>query len=260
MKTKNILTFILVVLCTSIGITYAKTMAVDQSFKVKAGGTLYLDSDSGSVEVESHSAKTVIVEVQKWGENEEDFEVTVEQDGNDIKIEGDQKGSGSYWGRNAQVRYLIKVPSQYNVDVKTGGGSIEISDLNGVVEARTSGGSISLGKINGDVDVKTSGGSIRVDDVVGNIDAHTSGGSIRATISKQPTQDSKLTTSGGSITAYLAEGIAVDLNASTSGGRVKSEFDVVGKVKKTSIKGEINGGGPDLYLRTSGGSVKIKKT
>jgi hypothetical protein len=67
-----------------------------------------------------------------------------------------------------------------------------------------------------------------------------------------------LTTSGGSVTAYLANDIAVDLDASTSGGRVKSDFMVVGKIKKTSIKGTINGGGPDLKLKTSGGSVRIK--
>ncbi|MDO6695812.1 hypothetical protein Q4574_21125 [Aliiglaciecola sp. 3_MG-2023] len=78
-------------------------------------------------------------------------------------------------------------------------------------------------------------------------------------MTKQPNKDAELSTSGGSITAYLLDTLAIDIDASTSGGRVRSEFDVDGRVKKQSIRGEINGGGPTLELHTSGGSVSIKK-
>jgi len=57
---------------------------------------------------------------------------------------------------------------------------------------------------------------------------------------------------------YLVPSVALDLYAKTSGGRVSSEFDVSGSVKKTKIEGEINGGGPKLFLKTSGGSVRVK--
>lgn len=241
----------------ALGLTQASTDTVEKSFSVDSGGTLYIDSDSGAIDIETHGSDVVEVRVDKRGTNADDFTVTFEQDGADVKIDGD-KDNG--WGNHSlNVRYVIKVPKSYNLDLKTGGGSIDIEDLNGKVEAYTSGGSIELGQINGDVDVKTSGGSISVEDVAGNIDAHTSGGSIKAKISKQLTDDCKLTTSGGSIVAYLTPSIAVDLNASTSGGRVKSDFDVDGKVKKNRIRGSINGGGPELTLKTSGGSVSIKE-
>lgn len=241
-----------------ISIGHATPNQAEYNFNVQPGGTLHIDSDSGSVEVESHSKNTVEVQMEKKGSNSDDFEVNVTQNGNDVKVVGERKGS-RFSSYSLNVRYTIKVPSNYNMQIETGGGSIELSDLTGRVDARTSGGSIELGRIIGDVDVKTSGGSIRVDDVAGNIDAHTSGGSIRATISKQPSEDSRLSTSGGSVTAYLAKEIAVDVNASTSGGRVKSDFDVDGTVKKTRITGKINGGGPKLTLKTSGGSVRIKE-
>ena len=114
-----------------------------------------------------------------------------------------------------------------------------------------------MGNIKGDVEAHTSGGSITSEDIEGNINAHTSGGSIRVTMTKQITEDASLTTSGGSIVANLNDDIKIDIDASTSGGRVRSEFDVDGRVKKQSIRGEINGGGPRLKLRTSGGSVRI---
>lgn len=237
--------------------SFADTEKLEKTFSVESGGTLSLDSDSGSVDVVSHNQKTVDVVVYIKGPDAEDFDIKFEQDGNDVSVEGDRSGGwGSY---RTNIRYEIKVPKEYDIDIRTGGGSIEIENLVGKVEAYTSGGSIKLGEITGDVDVKTSGGSIKVEEVAGNIDAHTSGGSIKAKLSKQPTEDCRLTTSGGSVRAYLASDIAVDLNASTSGGRVSTEFDINGTVKKNKIRGEINGGGPKLTLKTSGGSVSIDK-
>lgn len=240
-----------------VGTSQAEPQKMAESFDVKSGGTLYLSSDAGSIEVESHNRDTVEINVEKKGRDADDFEVEFAQDGNDVRVTGERnRGFGSF---KMSARFIVKIPENYNVELKTGGGSIELSDLKGTVDADTSGGSITLGRIEGDVRVETSGGSIRVEEVAGNIDAHTSGGSIKAKISRQPTEDCRLTTSCGSVTAYLSPNIAVDLEASTSGGRVSSEFDVNGSFKKRRISGTINGGGPKLVLKTSGGSVSVKE-
>jgi hypothetical protein len=257
MKNISIIVGVSLIAIASIALTQAKTDLTERSFAVKQGGTFFIDTESGSIEVESHSSDTVDVRVEKKGKKSEDFEVTFSQDGNNVRVVGEQAGN-RFWGSSG-ANFIVKVPQQYNVDLKTSGGSISLSSLEGKVDAYTSGGSIKLGRIIGDVDVKTSGGSIRVEEVAGEINAHTSGGSIKVSISKQPLKDSRLTTSGGSVSAYLLPSIEVDLVASTSGGRVNSAFDVNGKVSKTSIKGEINGGGPRLTLKTSGGSVNVKK-
>lgn len=52
----------------------------------------------------------------------------------------------------------------------------------------------------------------------------------------------------------------VNVRASMSGGRVNSDFAVDGEITKRRIEGKINGGGSKLVLRTSGGSVKLKKS
>lgn len=237
----------------------AKT--IEKSFDVGSGGMLKLETNTGSIKVDTHSENVVNVIVEIEGEDEDKVDVKFDASGNNVTVIGERERSGSgFWGNNhVRVRYRVTVPAEYNLDVETAGGSIKIEDLTGNVDAHTSGGSISLGQIDGLVDVHTSGGSIKVDEVTGTIKAHTSGGSITAKISKQPDGDSKLSTSGGSVVAYLAEDIAVDLTARTSGGRVRSEFDVNGEVSKKSIRGTINGGGPKLVLKTSGGSVRVKK-
>ncbi|MCB9211336.1 MAG: hypothetical protein H6610_04615 [Ignavibacteriales bacterium] len=195
------------------------------------------------------------------------------------------------------VKFEITVPEKYNVDLNTSGGGIQVDDLIGWVEAntsgggltfgnitgdingKTSGGGITVGKCDGDIDIKTSGGGIdinkckgsvkantsgggiKVKEVYGTINASTSGGSVFASILEQPMENCSLTTSGGGITVKLADNIKVDLDAKTSGGSVNTDFPITiqGKVERSKLEGVINGGGPDLYLRSSGGSINIEK-
>ncbi len=166
---------------------------------------------------------------------------------------------GPVWGRTSGGSVTLD-GCKGIADVKTSGGSIYIGEVDGNVQAFTSGGSIKIVRARGEVMAKTSGGSIKVDEVTGAVDAATSGGNIKVYISAQPQRDCKLRTSGGSIYAYIADGIKLDLEASTSGGHVETEFPVTvqGKISKSSLRAKINGGGPLLILKTSGGSIYLK--
>jgi hypothetical protein len=235
----------------------AKT--IEKIFDVSSGGTLKIEADVGSIDIDTHSKNTVLVEVDIEGKYEDNMEVNFENSSDLVAIEGSwNKSNSSHHGR-MRVNYKVTLPESFNIDVNTRGGSIEIEDLKGKVDAHTSGGSISLEDVQGNIDINTSGGSINLENIIGPVDAHTSGGSIKLKMLENPTQDSKLKTSGGSITAYLSKDTAVNLVAKTSGGRVSSEFDIDGKVKKQSIDGLINGGGSKLVLKTSGGNVRIKR-
>ena len=86
------------------------------------------------------------------------------------------------------------------------------------------------------------------------------GGNGSATITRQPSGDCRLSTSAGTVTVTLAEGIAVDVDARTSIGGVSSDFSIDGTVGRNSIRGSINGGGPELHLRTSAGSIRIRRS
>jgi DUF4097 and DUF4098 domain-containing protein YvlB len=164
--------------------------------------------------------------------------------------------TGSVWGRTSGGSISLDGCSG-DADINTSGGSIHIGDVDGEVKAHTSGGSIEIGRARASVDADTSGGSIRVKEVMGPISASTSGGSVSAYISEQPSSDCRLTTSGGGITVYLADDVAVDISAHAS-SKVNCDLDLSDSHRsKRSISGKLNGGGPELYLRTSGGSVSI---
>ena len=146
-------------------------------------------------------------------------------------------------------------------ELHTAGGSITARDVQGSVEAETSGGSITVENAEGDVEAETSGGSIRLTGIHGTANAETSGGSITAELMKAPDGPMNLETSAGSITLRLTEDTRIDIDAKASGGRVRTDLDIdrEGEESKTKLKGELNGGGPLVTLRTSAGSIKIMK-
>jgi hypothetical protein len=192
-----------------------------------------------------------------------------------------------------RVDFAVEVPRTYPVDLRTSGGSLDVRSLNAWVRGKTSGGSIHVqdvvGAVNahtsgggvsaerlsgsaslstsggsidatdstGDLDLRTSGGGIRVENDNGKVDAHTSGGSIRADL--RTNAGITLETSGGGITLLLPQSTHASIDAETSGGDVTSDLPVTttGTVGGNHLHGTIGGGGPPVYLRTSGGSIRI---
>ena len=296
---------------------------IHRNFNVRPGGTITIDADVGDIKVTSGAANVSVDVIRRAKTSSQsrandlfkDLDLNFAQEGNDVRIRAryEQPTSWFHWNNDLDVRFVVNVPSQYNVNLKTSGGDITVSDLNGQAKVSTSGGDVSLGHIAGAVDahtsggdvsmagsqtnaiLSTSGGDIKVDDAAGSlnvktsggsidirrvqadlkahtsggsieigdaggmIDASTSGGSIRARLSRQPRGDSRLSTSGGGITVSVASNVALDIDAHTSGGDVASDVPVtiLGKQDDSSLNGKLNGGGPKLVLRSSGGDIRL---
>ncbi len=287
-----------------------------RTFNVAPGGTLTIDADVGNIQV-SPGAGGVTVDVFQRGRSESNFEVTLDQQANDVIVRArDHRASRWFnWRNDLEVKFAVTVPSRYNLqlntsggdigvgdlqgdvhcktsggtiraghitgpveartsggdvsvdaatgklDLHTSGGSIRIGDAAGSVQAKTSGGSIDVRRAGGDLYARTSGGGITIDEALGAVDAQTSGGSIRVRLTQQPRADSRLSTSGGSITVSMAPSVALDVDAHTSGGDVDTDIPVtlLGRQSDSSLEGKINGGGPKLVLRSSGGGIRLRK-
>jgi len=196
-----------------------------------------------------------------------------------------------------EVEYRVSVPERLSADVETSGGAISVSGLSGRVNARTSGGGITLtgdkgnavlhtsggsirmADVAGDIDAstsggpisivrnagrvkaRTSGGGIEIRDATGSVDASTSGGGVSASLLGQPKEECRLNTSGGSIHVSLSKDIRADLDASSSGGGVWTDFPVPRSDDRhpRELHARLNGGGPRLYLHTSGGGITVRR-
>jgi hypothetical protein len=281
---------------------------VRKSFQVRPGGALFLDSDLGSVEIRTQDGDRVDVLVIKKSRRPGDkkildeFVVRMDQKGRDVEIRGDfiRKGLSrlfSRLGNRLRVSYVITVPREYDLELRTTGGGIDVEPIQGDVMARSTGGSlhfetvtgnltarstgggitcravegdadlgttgggIETGPIRGSIKAHTTGGSIRIREAGGFIRAKTTGGSIRAGFAGQPERDCYLQTTGGGITLFLAEDVGFDLNARSTGGHITSDMpmSLKGRITKRAISGRLNGGGPELYVRSTGGSITVKR-
>lgn len=224
----------------------------------------------------------------------EDYEIDISQNGNTVTAEAKHPDDNSwkFWNRdNISISFVVYAPSETsselrtsggnitakgldgNQEVRTSGGHLDLVDLSGNVNARTSGGHINISNFEGELAARTSGGHIDTNNANGVLDLRTSGGHITL---KESSGSTNARTSGGNISADMnsvnefvelrTSGGSIDITLPTDtgfdlalrGNRVPSELkNFSGEITRNKLNGQINGGGPKISARTSGGSVDL---
>lgn len=227
----------------------------EKTLNLAPGGSFVLQADAGSVTVTGTSATGARIVITS---NRDDiaslFDFSFESSGGTARVTARKKQRWGGW-HNLNLHFDVQVPTETGVEVKTGGGSVEISRLTRDANLDTSGGSIRVSDLGAALEARTSGGSIELRQVKGSAHVETSGGEIEGD-TLGATLDAR--TSGGSI--HL-EGVRGDLLAHTSGGPIHIE-DAGGQVDAKTSGGSVevsfasgNARGGDV--ETSGGGVRV---
>ena len=144
-------------------------------------------------------------------------------------------------------------------NVVSRGGGIQVEAGSGTLHVETSGGSILVRQFRGAVHAETDGGGLRFIQVPGPVVGLTGSGSVAAEFVRALSGPVRLETGGGGITVRIPRMTGFDLDAQTAAGSV-----LLGLGKPTSEsaptdtrKEKVNGGGPEVRLRTSAGSIRI---
>jgi DUF4097 and DUF4098 domain-containing protein YvlB len=228
-----------------------------KSFPAHKNGSLEVSLRGGGIRITPWDKDEVVIEAD--GGDEESFSrLNISQKDNTITL-----NDRSSWGDSWSSDLTVKVPSQFNLDIQTSEGNIEINGpLSGTLKGATSAGDIYLGNLGGSIEMSTSGGDIQSGDIKGKLQLHTAGGDIHiGTIS----DNTEVFTSGGDLSI---EGTGRNLVARTSGGEVRigdvgGDADVstaggnivVGKVAGNT---SLNTGGGDIRLAGASGSVNVR--
>lgn len=272
-----------------------------EEFTIRTPGNLEVRTSGGHIEVDGSESNTVRVEMYVRQNGREltpsdtdldDFDIEIEQRGNTVTAIAKREGKNRWFGNNnISISFVVYTPREMstrlktsgghirvtglegNQDIRTSGGHLDLKQLLGTIEARTSGGHIEVadieGKLNartsgghieamnssGSIQLGTSGGHIRLDKIRGTVEARTSGGSITANL-ENIDQSVSLRTSGGHVSVTVPRGMGLELDL--RGSSVRTELrNFSGEVERDEIVGTINGGGPKLTARTSGGWVRL---
>ncbi|MCY4223410.1 MAG: DUF4097 family beta strand repeat-containing protein [Bacteroidetes bacterium] len=265
---------------------------IKKEFKVNPGGMLSLDFDRGNIEIEGTDDNSVKIELERRARAESSDEAErllesahryeFEQDGDDVEISSrveDERGRMRWRkGPAVKIRLTVRVPSEYDIDFKTGAGNVTIMEVHGEITGRTGAGNLLIEDVKGELDIKSGAGNIEVSGTLqeaeiitgaGNLsiygqveelNAMAGTGNVTAEIDGQPEGESKLRTGAGNVSLSLSKDVQLEVKGTASLGTVSCEFpiEISKKLLSHSFSGEINGGGDALIVMTAGvGNVSL---
>lgn len=178
---------------------------------------------------------------------------TISEERNEIRIE-----SGSM--RNGPGALELRVPLRANLKL-----------------ASVNGGTITVDNVEGEIEIEHVNGSVALTNVAGAVVAGTQNGSVTATLSRV-TADKAMAFSSfnGKVDVTLPASIKANLKMRSDNGDIFTDFDVQlrpsGEKPTTTrrgpgtkievnraIYGSVNGGGPEIELRSFNGTIYLRK-
>jgi len=231
----------------------------NKTYSVKSGSNLILSNVNGNVEVGVWNRPEVRVIAEKKIEGKPDYvrkamsqvKIEVQQSGGSLQVKTRMPKDGDgVWSWLAgehvstNVNYRIQVPQNMNLTVATVNGRIAVLGVHGLIE------------------LETTNGAIQTSQTAGSLKAETTNGSINAELtSVSPGRSMTLETTNGGISVMVPGTMHADVEARTTNGRISSDLPITvqGKIMKNSLSGKLNGGGPELILRTTNGGIDIRK-
>ncbi len=182
----------------------------------------------------------------------------------------------------------VKVASAGSgAEIKTFGGDIRLGPVKGDLKAHTLAGDVRAGAIVGSATVDTSGGDIRIariggsaiartggGDIVlpgvgGGVTAETGGGEVRIVLlARQPKGGVTVRNAGGDVVLTVPSDFQADLDlqvedtGDTEDVLIRTDFPGISVTRGEDTQrasGSLNGGGPRVSVRTSSGSIRLRR-
>jgi hypothetical protein len=247
-----------------------------------AGGSFMLHSEAGGIEVRGGDGSEAVVVVTS---TREDFDrlynvrfATPGPDRFEVVIERKSRGPLSWLSNgNHRTQVSVTLPKSVAVELESSGGGVDVSGIAGKVEAESSGGGVKASRLGGaaklsssggaidgeeiagDVEAESSGGGVHIREAHGAVVAESSGGAVSVDFAAGNSKGGDLSSSGGGVEATLDPAVGLEIDASSSGGSVDCDLPLTvrGKIGRDDVHGTLNGGGPLLKLRSSGGGIDI---
>jgi hypothetical protein len=201
----------------------------EKTFNVSKGDNLKATISNGNLIVNTWEKSQAYIKA--YNIDEDDLQkLKIEQMGNQVVVE--------FEGEDSDDFYLeVTIPSQFNLDLTSGGGNIKLNEsVKGTVKVETGGGNISMNSVYGPVEINTGGGNIKLEDIGDKL---------------------TLSTGGGEVSIGTLSGVG---DVSSGGGNISIK-DVKSKVKVSTGGGNVSLGnvGGDCEVSTAGGNVKVGK-
>jgi len=242
-----------------------KRRDADTTFRIsvpaKSGGTLGLDlKTGGDVIITSWDRPEIGVRASLGGRDWKRTRVSLKPTESGAELESIYQGpSGSTSSHHV---FEITIPRNYNVELRSSGGDISLTGLNGSFSGRTGGGDIIISQTTGEADIKTGGGEVHVTNSHLNGTVSTGGGTVRI---EGVTGDFKGYSGGGPVivskgsgtTVTRAGGVNIIAMGSGSGSGTGVGATAVSATSSSRATAATTVGGAPVTISDAGGALAI---
>lgn len=238
---------------------------------------------NGSITVKGADVKEILVEAKARDDGDEDDAESRKERRREAR-----KGEAGTEG----LKRIPMTSSGLNIEAEN--NQVRVStdainrttDLTITVPIRTSvslhtvnNGDINVTGIDGELDVEDVNGSVTLKNISGSVVAHALNGRVLVTMSRVDAKPMSFSSLNGEIDVTFPASLKANLSMRTDNGEVYSDFDVVlgsnapqqtvednrgrgGKYKvkvEKTVRGTINGGGPEIQFKNFNGNIYIRK-
>ena len=255
-------------------------VSLDMDISVPKKASLTIRNERGDVSV-SDMDKPVVVSTAKGDVEVRDTagDVSIDTERGDVKV-SDTKGNVKIGGRGGEVNVsgasgALTIDGEFRGPVradKIAKGlhfvshrtDLTISQLSGHMEAGP--GHLEIADAPGNLTLRANSDDISIENAGGKLKVENRNGNIEVRFSQPPKDDIEITNSSAPITLILPESSNFEIGADCHSCDIDSEFSA-DSLKQTSTGGDShlegkcgNGRGPKITLKTSYGSISIRKT
>jgi putative adhesin len=269
-----------------LGAETARAEEWTKTFNLTGRPSVRIDTNDGAVHVITGAAvKQVDVRVDYRGyQLDRDFTIDSRQEGNGVVVSARIRSRFCVFCVNIDRSFKIEVrmPTDAELQVETGDGSVDVERVNGNVDIHTGDGHIRLEGARGQVRLRTGDGHIETYGLDGQVEASSGDGHIRiegrldrlsvrtgdgpvevhALPGSRLSSEWSIRTGDGSVDLSVPNNVQANVDAHTNDGRVSVDIPIQmeGEARRTALRGKLNGGGELLTISTGDGSIRIHQS
>jgi hypothetical protein len=224
-----------------------------KTYELRPGGRIEIRNINGKIDVQPSGSNTVEIVAEKSANGASveaarealaGIDIQESASPNDIRIvtKMSRMGGGLFGGGNQSVHYTVKVPASVEATFSTVNGGVQISGLKGRVTAEATNGGIKAVDISGPIDASTTNGGVEVD------------------LASVADSGIKLGCVNGGIELKLPSTAKANISARVSNGGINAsglQMETIGESSKRRLEARLNGGGPQIELSGTNGSIRI---
>jgi len=235
-----------------------------KQFSVSAKPELQVNANDARVYLNAWDRNEIDVKVHTVGVKiPDDLLLTAEQSGNTVRVEARSRSHFCIGLCVKNIEVTVQLPKNALVNVRTSDGRIEANDLSGELRLRSGDGRITGHNLSGSLDAETSDGRVEVEGRFEKLHVRTGDGhvSVKVNYGSKMAGDWSVSTGDGGVELELPMDLAADLDARTGDGHIDSDLpvEVQGALRRNSLRGKMNGGGPRLEVHTGDGSIRLQR-